>query len=111
MDIKEFIDDWLEASNEYDTNRYLEMYHQDAFLDDKSVGRKFKGHEGIRNYFESYFIGYNTQIRLKDLIIKGNTAHLEVEFTGDFPEGEIGGIFDFTFREGRIAEAKADLVS
>ena len=52
MDIKEFIDDWLEASNEYDTNRYLEMYHQDAFLDDTSVGRKFKGHEGIRNYFE-----------------------------------------------------------
>ena len=111
MDIKEFIDHWLEASNDFDADRYVSLYKQDAVLDDPSVGRKFIGHEGIRNYFESYFIGYNTQTRLKELIINGNTAHLEVEFTGNFPEGIIGGIFDFEFKDGKIRNAKADLVS
>jgi hypothetical protein len=31
---------------------------------------------------------------LTKLDINNNEAHLEVEFTGEFPEGKIGGIFD-----------------
>ena len=110
MDIKVCIHNWLEASNNFDTNRYLGFFHQNAVLDDPSVDQKFKGYKGIKKYFESYFINYNTQTRLKDLIISGNTAHLEVEFTGDFPEGTIGGIFDFEFKDGRITNTRANLV-
>ena len=33
---------------------------------------------------------------------------IEVEFTGEFPEGRIGVIFDFTFKDGKIDKAKAD---
>ncbi|MBC7845680.1 MAG: hypothetical protein H7Y10_04220 [Flavobacterium sp.] len=44
------------------------------------------------------------------LDVQENTAHMEVEFTGDFPEGKIGGMFDFTFKDGKIETVKADLL-
>lgn len=56
-------------------------------LDNPSVGQVFKGHSGIREYFEDYFIGYKTQTRLIKLdILSDSEAHIEVEFTGEFPE-------------------------
>ncbi|PZU85423.1 MAG: hypothetical protein DI529_10090 [Chryseobacterium sp.] len=111
MNIDIFIQEFIASSNAYDTESYLDKWHKNAILDDPSVGKVFKGHTGIRNYFESYFIGYKTQTRLVRLdVITDNEVHIEVEFTGDFPEGKIRGIFDFTFKEGRIAKAKADLI-
>lgn len=110
MDIKAFLSDWLEISNSYNTENYLAKYLEDAVLDDPSVGRKFEGHKGIREYYTSYFIGYKTQTKLVKLDIQENNAHLEVEFTGEFPEGKIGGIFDFTFQNQKIATVKADLI-
>ncbi len=111
MDIKEFITNWLLAGNAYDTDEYLKMYHKDAKLDDPSVGRVFKGHSGIRAYFEEYFIGYKTQTRLVKLtVINSGSAHIEVEFTGDFPEGKLEGAFDFVFTNGKIITAKATLL-
>jgi ketosteroid isomerase-like protein len=110
MDITSFVSDWINKGNAYDTEGYLESYWEDAVLDDPSVGRTFKGHAGIREYFTSYFIGYQTQTRLVKLDIQDNKAYLEVEFTGTFSEGKIGGLFDLTFREGKIATAKADLL-
>jgi len=92
MDINAFIEDFLAVSNAYDTDGYLEKWQEKAVLDDPSVGRIFKGHSDIRNYFESYFIGYKTQTRLMKLdLISDSEAHIEVEFTGEFPEGRIGG--------------------
>ncbi len=112
MNIQTLINDWIVASNAYDTEKYLEFYLPDAILDDPSVGRKFIGHKGIRNYFESYFIGYNTHTEIVTLKISNDKskAHVEVGFTGDFPEGNIGGTFDFTFKNGKIASAKANLI-
>lgn len=110
MDIKAFLLDWVAVSNSYDTEKYLEKYLEDAVLNDPSVGREFKGHKGIREYYTSYFIGYKTQTKLLKLDIRYNTAHLEVEFTGEFPEGKIGGMFDFTFKNGKVAAVRADLM-
>lgn len=85
-------------------------WHKEVILDDPSVGQVFKGHSGIKEYFESYFIGYKTQTRLVKLDIIGDSgAHIEVEFKGQFPGNKIGGVFDFTFKDGKIAKAKADL--
>lgn len=110
-EITSFIEDWLAVSNAYDTKNYLQKWDDKAVLNDPSVGQIFKGHSGIRNYFESYFIGYKTQTRLVKLdIISENEAHAEMEFTGEFPEGKIGGTFDFTFKNGKIISAKADLI-
>lgn len=111
MEIKNFIDNWLNVSNQYDTEEYLNLYLTDAVLDDPSVGSKFIGHDGIRDYFESYFIGYNTQTKLVKLVVQDKEhAYLEVEFTGDFPGNKIGGCFDFTFKENKILFVKADLI-
>ena len=111
MDISAFIKDWLDKSNVYDTKRYLEKWHENAILDDPSVGQVFKGHSGIKKYFERYFIDYKTQTRLVELdIISDNEAHIEVEFTGEFPEGKIRGTFYFTFKDGKIEKAKAALM-
>lgn len=110
MDIKTFLADWITVSNSYDTERYLAKYLEEAVLDDPSVGRKFVGHKGIREYFTSYFIGYKTHTKLKKLTIQKNTAHLEVEFTGEFPEGKMDGMFDFTFKDDKIIKVKADLM-
>lgn len=111
MDIKIFIQDFITISNAYDTNSYLAKWHHNAILDDPSVGKVFRGHSGVKNYFESYFIGYKTQTQLVKLdVINENKAQIKVEFTGDFSEGKIEGIFDFTFKDGKIAEARADLI-
>lgn len=111
LDIEKCIEEWISVANSYDTKGYLEFYSEDVVLDDPSVGRKFNGKSGIKEYFESYFIGYRTQTKKVNLIIKdGNQAHLEVEFTGDFPEGRLGRTFDFTFKESKIAFVSADLI-
>jgi len=110
MNIETFIKNWIAVSNNYDIEKYLEFYLKDAVLDDPSVGRKFVGHDGIKDYFVSYFIGYKTQTELRKLEIKENSAYLEVEFTGDFPEGIIGGSFDFIFKNDKIEFVKADLI-
>lgn len=110
MDINLFVSEWIKLSNDFDTDAYLEKYAEDAILNDPSVGRKLIGRDGIRDYFTAYFIGYKTQTRLVKLDIHDGTAHLEVEFTGEFPEGKIGGTFDITFKEEKIVTVKADLI-
>jgi len=110
MDIATFLQDWIAISNSYDTERYLEKFLEDAVLDDPSVGRQFVGHKGIKAYYTSYFIGYKTQTKVLKLLVDGDKAHLEVEFTGEFPEGKIGGLFDFVFRDEKIAAVKANLM-
>jgi ketosteroid isomerase-like protein len=111
MDIVEFVDDWIAVSNSYNTEKYLAFYAQDAIFEDPSVGRIFNGRTGIKEYFDNYFIGYKTQTKKVELIVKNDDqAHLEVEFTGDFPEGKIGGTFDFKFKGGKIIFVLADLL-
>ena len=70
MSTETLIKNWIAISNSYDTEKYLEFYLKDAILDDPSVGRKFVGHAGIKDYFESYFIEYKTQTKLKKLEIR-----------------------------------------
>ena len=111
MNIELFVTEWLAAANAFDTNRFLDLWHTDAILDDASVGEVFKGHAGIRRYFEDYFIGYKTQTELIKLEINSpSEAHLEVEFTGEFPGGRIRGTLDFVLKEDKIRSGKADLI-
>jgi ketosteroid isomerase-like protein len=52
MNIEAFLADWIKTGNDFDTKKYLGFYLDDALLDDPSVGRKFSGHNGIKEYFE-----------------------------------------------------------
>lgn len=111
MNIKAFINDWIEAGNTFNTAKYLNFYFTDAVLDDLSVGKKFLGHEGIEDYFSGYFIGYNTNTEIVGLDISDeHHVYLEVKFTGNFPEGEIGGTFEITIKNNKISYLKADLI-
>jgi hypothetical protein len=111
MAIKKLLNEWISASNAFDTEKYLGFYLKDAVLDDPSVGRKFIGHAGIKDYFENYFIGYNTSTQIVKLdIVDNQHAYLEVLFSGDFPEGKIGGSFDFSFKDNKICFVKANLI-
>lgn len=111
MNIKTFMNDWIEAGNTFDTAKYLNFYFTDAILEDPSVGKKFIGHEGIEDYFTSYFIGYNTKTEIVSFDISNqHQVYLEVKFTGNFPEGEIGGTFEITIKNNKISYLKADLI-
>ncbi|ARS38977.1 hypothetical protein CA265_04510 [Sphingobacteriaceae bacterium GW460-11-11-14-LB5] len=111
MDIQTFITEWITASNMFDAEKYLSFYLFDAILDDPSVGRKFQGHKEIRKYFDDYFIGYNTHTDQVELtIIDQQNAHLVVQFSGDFPEGKIGGTFEFKFKNDKISSVNANLI-
>ena len=111
MIIQNFITEWIAESNAFHIEKYLDFYLPDAVLDDPSVGRKFIGHKGIKEYFDDYFIGYKTHTEQVNIIINDQqNIHLEVVFTGDFPEGKVGGTFDLRFRNGKIAFAKANLI-
>ncbi|HMJ46441.1 MAG TPA: hypothetical protein VK498_03885 [Ferruginibacter sp.] len=72
MNIETSISDWINTSNAFGQKKYLEFYLGNAVLDDPSVGRKFIGHDSIKDYFVSYFIGYNTRTELLKLKFKTN---------------------------------------
>ncbi|MDQ0727207.1 nuclear transport factor 2 family protein [Microbacterium sp. W4I20] len=104
------IEDWITAANSHDRERFLSFFTTDAVLDDPSVGDAFAGRERVGEYFDSYFLGYDTQTRLVSSEARGGTIHVEVHFTGSFPGGETGGTFDLTFDGELIHHARADLL-
>lgn len=73
-------------------------------------GRVFDGAAGIGEYFESYFVGYETHTRLVRVDDEGDHLHVEVEFTGSFPGGRTRGVFDLTVVGAKLAHVRADLV-
>lgn len=101
---------WIAAMNDHDTAAYLDFFTEDGVLDDPSVGRVYNGPSEIIDYFESYFIGYNTQTQLVSIEPHDNYLHVEVDFTGSFPGGQTGGIFDVTLTaDQKIERVRADL--
>lgn len=105
------IAEWIAATNTHDSAAYLAFFTEDAVLDDPSVGDVFEGRTRINEYFQSYFIGYDTQTRLVSTEPREGYLHVEVEFTGSFPERRIGGIFDVTLTPERLIQhVRADLL-
>ena len=110
MTTDQIIADWIAVSNAHDTTGYLSFFTDDTILDDISVGEVFEGHEGLQRYFEDYVIGYSTQTRRVSITPEDDHLHVVVDFTGTFPEGQIGGYFDMTFDGEKISFMRADLL-
>ena len=110
IDQEAIIAEWIAAANSHETAAFLSFFAADAVLDDPSVGEVFEGHEGVGRYFDSYFIGYNTQTRLVRTEPRAGILHVEVDFTGDFPGGQTGGTFDITFLGDKLSHVRADLI-
>ncbi|GAB6899121.1 nuclear transport factor 2 family protein [Kineosporia succinea] len=100
---------WVETLNAHETTCFLELFSEDAVLDDPSVGHRFEGRAGIGQYYRDYFIGYRTRTRLTATTPTPGGAHLKVHFTGDFPGGQTDGIFDLTLDGDLITHVHADL--
>lgn len=110
MDIHAFVQKFIQTSNAYDLDGYLALFHEHATLEDVAVGETFIGHEGIKDYFNTYFIEYETQTDLTKLDIHGDSVHIEADFSGNFSKDKLKGYFEFVFQHDKIAQAKANLI-
>ena len=105
------IAEWITVSNAHDTAAYLDFFTEDATLNDPSVGDVFERADGgVQRYFETYVIGYNTQTRVVSITTEDGHEHVGVDFTGTFPGGQVGGVFDITFEGEKISYIVADLL-
>nr|BFF17072.1 hypothetical protein GCM10025730_05930 [Promicromonospora thailandica] len=103
------IDEWIAATNSHDPAAYLAFFTQDAVLDDPSVGEVFEGTPGSAST-SGRTSSATTHTRLVGTEPRDGYIHVEVEFTGTFPERRIGGIFDVTLTpEHKIRHVRADL--
>lgn len=79
------VENLIQRANAFDIDGAVALFAANAVIDDVSVGDAFVGHEGIRTYFERFFVGYNTSSRLLSLEQRGDfSAHVRLDFTGDF---------------------------
>ncbi len=99
----------IAATNDFNVERTLQLFTTDAVIDDPSTGHQFHGHEGIRNYIERYFIGYNTvTCFLSSECLGDSCARVRVDFTGDF--GHEIGLLEITINaDGLIKRIDANL--
>ncbi len=108
-DTKKIIQQFIKATNAFDVEVALALFTANAVIDDVSVGEKFKGTKGVRNYLEKFFAGYKTKTKLVFLEMPNELhANAKVDFTGDF--GHETGVLNFTFdATGLIIKIDADL--
>jgi hypothetical protein len=110
MDIQRFLQEWLMASNNYDTENYITFYDKEAVLEDVTLGETFSGHNGIIRYFKIHFIGYGTQTAIRSInTIDSSHVKIDAVFDGDSFQG-LEGVFDLNFENGKIKMAKCYLV-
>ena len=107
--IKTIIQQFIEATNQFDVKTALTLFAKDAVIDDVSVGQKFKNKAGVQKYLDTYFVGYKTQTKLESLKLVDKTkAIAQVDFTGDF--GHETGALKFTINtDGLIVLIDAHL--
>lgn len=108
-DIEKIIRQLINATNAFDVEAALQLFADDAVIDDVSVGKKFENISGVRKYIEEYFVGYHTVTKLESLeILDEEHVNVQVDFTGDFGH-ETGGL-NITFNgDGLIAAVDAYL--
>ena len=113
-DISSTIQQWIDSSNSYDTEAYIKFFDKDAVIDEQSIGTTLKGTDDIKEYFETYFIGYKTHTTILELSVKDDThAFIKIHFSGTFPQKELDGWFDLTFNDAgdKIVFAATDFES
>ncbi|TRW27568.1 nuclear transport factor 2 family protein [Flavobacterium zepuense] len=109
MDIKKIIEHWFKASNAFDTEEYFKIYDADAVLEDTTIGETYHGHHGIRNYFEEFFIGYNTKTEIIDItFMNDKEVYINAIFDGN-SFSKLKGVFELTFSNAKIIKVKCYL--
>lgn len=101
--MKKLVDTFIRTANAFDVDGAVALFASDAIIDDVSVGDAFVGTEGIRLYFERFFVGYKTASKLLSLErLDHFNASLRLDFTGDF--GHETGTLKITINSGGLIE-------
>lgn len=108
-DMQELVRTLIDATNAFDVEAALALFAPNAVIDDVSVGDKFSGSAGVRNYLERFFVGYHTVSKVLSVEMLGDRrAMVRLDFTGDF--GHETGILDLSIDgKGLIRTIHADL--
>lgn len=107
--MQELIQRLIAATNAFDVETALALFAPDAVIDDVSVGDKFAGTAGIRDYLERFFVSYHTVSKVLSVEVLGNhRAMVRLDFTGNF--GHETGVLDVSINaDGLIEAIAADL--
>lgn len=107
--MESLIDSFIRTANAFDVDGTLALFGPNAVIDDISVGAAFTGRDGVRQYIERFFVGYNTKSRLLSVEEEGSlTAVARLDFTGDFGH-EVGVLRIAINSAGLIGHIDADL--
>lgn len=107
--MQKMVESFITAANAFDVEGTLSLFAPDAVIDDVSIGDAFVGRDGVRIYFERFFVGYNTASRLLSIEpLDAFNADLRLDFKGDFGH-ETGIMRIATSSDGLIERIDADL--
>lgn len=107
--MQKLVETFIRAANAFDVAAALTLFATDAVIDDVSVGDAFVGTDGVRDYLERFFVGYNTSSKLLSLDqLDGSHANVRLDFTGDFGH-EVGTLRIAINPDGLIERIDADL--
>lgn len=105
----EIIQQFINATNDFNVEAALALFASNAVIDDVSVGEKFSGTAGVRTYLEKFFVGYHTVSKLESVeVFDDRRAKAHVDFTGDFGH-EKGSLAVTINASGRIVAIDAAL--
>jgi hypothetical protein len=107
--MQKIVETFIRTANAFDVNGALAMFSSDAVIDDVSVGDAFVGRDGVRDYLERFFVGYNTKSDLLSLDrLDDCNAAIRLDFKGDFGQ-EIGVLKITVNADDLIQRIDADL--
>ncbi|MET0976913.1 MAG: nuclear transport factor 2 family protein [Leifsonia sp.] len=88
------VDDFFEATNHADVDRFVAAFALDGVIDD--WGRTFTGHDGVRRWTEGESIGVAQTFEITSFRVEGNTVVVKAEVGGDGFTGPSTFTFDLT---------------
>ncbi|WP_312403514.1 nuclear transport factor 2 family protein [Rhizobium sp.] len=107
--MKKLVESFIATANDFDVEGALSLFATDAVIDDVSVGDAFVGRDGVRQYLEWFFVGYNTASKLLSIEeLDPFRSRVRFDFTGDFGH-EIGIMKIAINATGLIERIDADL--
>jgi hypothetical protein len=103
IELEQVVQQFISAANRFDTQSVLGLFAAEAVIEDVSVGDKFEHAAGIKKYFVTFFIGYNTVTKLLSMEHIGpGQVIAKVDFTGDF--GHETGVLAMRINESGLIE-------
>ncbi|MCP2262827.1 nuclear transport factor 2 family protein [Promicromonospora thailandica] len=100
-DLPAVVQEFIDATNAGDTERFVATFTDDAYLND--WGREFHGHDGVRSWNETDNIGMKSQFELVSAEPGSEPGAYTATITVASNRFNGTGPFKFVVRDGKIA--------